>query len=121
MKSRYTTQAAKEVTWLIQQSGVTATLTRPLEEGEGSFFGPAETSEEDLGEIAVEIKDLDPKDLVELGADAVAHVLADSGVQEQDFLAIDGVRYRATAVKTHNFFGTISHLELHLERERRDG
>jgi RecA/RadA recombinase len=121
MKARYTSQAAKEVTWLIRQSGITATVTRPVEDGEGTFFGPTESDETEVGDIAIELVDKDPKDLVELGADAVAHVLADSGVHEQDFVAVDGVRYRATAVKPHRFFGTVSHLELHLVRERRDG
>jgi len=121
MQPRYSNQAQKEVRWLIEQSGLTAVLTRPQSSSDTKFFGANETSETTIGTIAVEMKDLPPKDLTELGADAVAHVLADSGVQEEDFLAIDGTRYRATAVKPHNFFGAISHLELHMTLERRDG
>jgi len=121
MQPRYSNQAQKEVRWLIEQSGLTAVLTRPQSSSDTKFFGANETSETTIGTIPVEIKDLPPKDLTEIGADAVAHVLADSGVQEQDFLAIDGVRYRTTTIKPHNFFGTVSHLELHLTLERRDG
>ena len=47
--------------------------------------------------------------------------MPDAGVQEQDFLAIGETRYRVTEVKPHNFFGKVTHLDLHLERERRDG
>jgi len=42
-------------------------------------------------------------------------------VRESDFLAIGQTRYRVTAVKPHSFFGAITHLDLHLARERRDG
>jgi len=121
VKPGYPNQAQKEVRWLIEQSGVTGKLTRPPASGEGSFFGPHEDSEPIVGDIPLEMQDLPPKDLTEIGADAVACVLPDSGVQEQDFLAISETRYRVTEVKPHNFFGKVTHLELHLERERRDG
>jgi len=121
VKQGYPNQAVKEVRWLIEQSGVTGTLSRPAKTGEGSFFGPHEDSEPLVGEIPLEMQDLPPKDLTEIGADAVACVLPDAGVQEQDFLAIGDTRYRVTAVKPHNFFGTVTHLDLHLTRERRDG
>ena len=121
MKPGYPNQAQKEVKWLIEQSGVTGTLSRPQTSGGGSFFGSNEDSELTVGDIPLEMKDLPPKDLTELGADAVACVLPDSGVQEQDFLAIGETRNRVTEVKLHNFYGTVTHFELHLERERRDG
>ena len=121
MKKRYPNQAQKEIRWLIEQSGVTGKVTRPQAGGEGTFFGPNETAEEEVGTVPIEMQDLPPKDLTEIGADAVACVLPDAGVQEQDFLAIGETRYRVTEVKPHNFFGTVTHLDLHLERERRDG
>jgi len=121
VKQTYPNQAQKEVRWLIEQSGVTGKLSRPAKAGEGSFFGPHEDSEPLIGEIPLEMQDLPPKDLTEIGADAVACVLPDSDVQEQDFLAIGQTRYRVTAVKPHNFFGAVTHLDLHLTRERRDG
>ena len=121
MKNGHRHQAQREVRWLILQSGVTGIVTRPQAAGEGTFYGPAETAEEEIGSVPIEMQDLSPKDLTEIGADAVAHVLPDSGVREQDFLAIGKTRYRVTEVKPHNFFGMVTHLELHLERERRNG
>ena len=121
MKPGYPNQAHKEVRWLIEQSGVTGKLRRPQASGGGTFFDPKEESEIAVGDIPLEMQDLPPKDLTEIGADAVACVLPDSGVQEQDLLAIGETRYRVTAVKPHNFFGTVTHLDLHLTRERRDG
>jgi len=121
VKKGYGNQALKEVRWLIEQSGVTGKLTRPHAAGEGSFFGRNETGEVEAATIPLEMQDLPPKDLTEIGADAVACVLPDSGVQEQDFLAIGETRYRVTAVKPHNFFGAVTHLDLHLTRERRNG
>ena len=121
MNERHTHQASVEVRWLIERSGVSGRLTRPRRQNQGSFYGSAETSEEQVGSIPVEMQDLPPKDLTEIGADAVACTLPDSGVREQDFLSVGGTRYRVTAVKPHNFFGTVTHLDLHLTRERRDG
>lgn len=121
MKSSYPAQAVREVSWIILQSGVIGALSRPIQAGQESFFGPHETNETTLGNIPIEMQDLPPKDLSEIGADAVACVLPDSGVQEQDFLAIGDTRYRVTAIKPHNFFGAITHLDLHLTRERRHG
>ena len=121
MKATHRNQAKREVEWLIRQSGVTGTLSRPETSAGDSFYGPHEGSEAVQGEVHVEMQDLAPKDLTEIGADAVACVLPNSGVQEQDFLTIDETRYRVTEVKPHNFFGAVTHLELHLERERRNG
>jgi hypothetical protein len=121
VKQGYPNQAVKEVRWLIEQSGVTGKLSRPTNAGQDSFFGPHEDSEPVVRDIPLEMQDLPPKDLTEIGADAVACALPDAGVQEQDFLAIGETRYRVTAVKPHNFFGTVTHLDLHLTRERRDG
>ena len=121
MKQGHRHQAQREVRWLILQSRVTAQVTRPQTAGEGTFFGAAESGEEQLGAVPIEMQDLPPKDLTEIGADAVASVLPDAGVHENDFLAVGETRYRVTEVKPQNFFGAVTHLELHLERERRDG
>jgi len=120
MNERQRRQAAEDVAWMIRQSGQTATIFRPQVAGEDSFFGPREASEIEIGSIPVEVKDLAPKDLAEIGADAVASVLPDSGVQEQDFLRIGAIRYRVTEVKPQNLFGKITHLDLHLELEKRE-
>ncbi len=121
MKSTYPAQAVREVRWLITQSGVTASVLRPVVAGEGTFFGPHESGLTEVGTVPVEVQSLPPKDLTELGADAVASVLPDSGIRESDFLVIGEARFRVTAVKEHNFFGAITHLDLTLTLERRYG
>ena len=120
MDERRQRQAAGDVAWIIRRSGVQAVLSRPQVVGEGSFFGPREPTETEIGTIPIEVKELSPADLTEIRADAAASVLPDSGVQEQDFLRIASVRYRVTEVKPQNFFGVVSHLDLHLELEKRE-
>jgi len=120
MNERQRRQAAGDVAWMIRQSGQTAVIFRPQAAGEGSFFGPREAAEAEIGTIPVEVKDLPPADLAEIGADAVASVLPDSGVLEQDFLKIGATRYRVTEVKPQNLFGKITHFDLHLELEKRE-
>ena len=111
MLSRQTRQAAGDVAWLIRQAGTMATVTRPTPAGAGTFFGPHEASETVVGELPIEVNDLAPKDLAELGCDAVASVLPDAGVRENDFVAVAGVRYRVSEVKPQNLFGTVTHVE----------
>ena len=119
MRSAYPAQAVREGAWLIAQSGVSATITRQSVAGQEAFFGPHQTSETPIGIIPVEMKDMPAKDLTEIGSDAVACVCPGTGLQEQDFLTIAGIRYRATAIKPFNFFGQITHYEVNLTRERR--
>ena len=119
--SRQTEQAAHDVAWLIRQADTLARVTRPQAAGTGTFFGPHEPTEDTVGEVPIEMRDLEPKDLAEIGADAVAAVLPDADVEESDFVEVDGVRYRVSAVKPQRFFGTVTHMDLHLVRERRHG
>jgi len=116
---RQLSRAVDDVDKIIRLSNVTATLYRPVVAGENSFYGPCESSETTIGSISVEVKDLSPTDLAEIGADAVASVLPNSGVKEQDFLKIGSTRYRVTEVKQQNLFGKITHLDLHLELEKK--
>lgn len=119
--NRQTAQAARDVAWLIRQARTTGRVSRPMQEGAESFYGSHEASESPLGEVPIEMRELPAKDLAELGADAVAAVLPDAGVAEQDFIEVDGVRYRVTEVKPQRFLGTVTHIDLHLVRERRHG
>jgi hypothetical protein len=119
--TRQTEQAARDVAWLIRQTGTIAKVMRPTPAGTGSFYGSHEASETPVGEVPIEMRDLPPKDLAELGADAVAAVLPDAGIVENDFVEVAGVRYRVTDVKPQRFFGTVTHIDLHLARERRHG
>ena len=118
MSLRQRQQLTGDVAWMIRQSGRTATILRPQNAGQDSFFGSHETAEVEIGAIPIEIKALSPKDLAEIGADAAASVLPDSGVQEQDILMIDAIRYRLTELKAQNCFGAITHIDLHLELEK---
>ncbi len=118
MKDRQRRQMNDDVAWLIRQSGVSARVFRP--EREDSFFGSHEIRETEIADIPIDIKALSPKDLAEIGADAAASVLPDSGVLESDILEIDGLRYRVTEVKPQNSFGACTHLDLHLELEKRE-
>lgn len=120
MKDRQRRQMNRDIAWLIRQSGVSARVFRTQREGEDSFFGSHESAEVEVAVVPIEIKALSPKDLAEIGADAVASVLPNSGVQEQDILDVDGVRYRVTEVKPQNCFGAITHFDLHLELEKRE-
>ncbi len=120
MNDRQRRQAAADVAWMIRQSGQIATIFRPQVSEVDSFFGPREASEIEIGSIPVEVKDLAPKDLAELGADAVASVLPECRVLEQDFLMIGTKRYRVTEIKPQNLFGVVTHLDLHLELEKRE-
>ena len=117
--TRQTEQAARDVAWLIRQAGTVARVTRPEQAEAGSFYGSHEASETPVGEVPIEMRDLPPKDLAELGADAVAAVLPDASIEENDFVQVDGVRYRISEVKPQRFFGTVTHVDLHLVRERR--
>ena len=120
MIERQRRQAKKDVAWMIRKSGLTAHITRPVSAGEGSFFGSHADTETVVGSIPIEMKDLPPKDLAEIGADAVASVLPGCGIEEQDFAEIQGIRYRVTNLKPQNLFGEITHLDLHLELEKRE-
>ena len=120
MIERQRRQAKRDVEWMIRKSGLTANVTRPAIAGEGSFFGPHVASETVVASIPIELKDLAPKDLAEIGADAVASVLPDCGIEEQDLVDVKGIRYRATNVKPQDLFGEVTHFDLHLELEKRE-
>ena len=119
--SRQTAQAARDVAWLIRRAGTLAKVSRPTPAGSGSFYGSHEASEEVIGEVPIEMRDLPAKDLAELGCDAVAAVLPDAGIVENDFVEVADVRYRATNVTPQLFFGAVTHANLQLTRERRNG
>ena len=125
MNDRQRAQAKRDVAWLVELSGVHATVVRPGSVGGGSFFGRRDSNETTLDPIPIGIRSLPPETLAEIGADAVASVLPGADVREGDWLDVDGenssVRYRVTEVNPQNLFGAVTHVDLHLERERRDG
>ena len=131
MNDRQREQARRDVEWLVKLSGAVATVVRPGSVGAGSFFGRRDVSSNTLGSIPIGIRSLPPETLAEIGADAAASVLPGADVREGDWLDVDGVgggdgdganvRYRVTEVRPQNLFGAVTHVDLHLERERRDG
>ena len=131
MNDRQRAQAKRDMEWLVKLSGVLATVVRPGSVGAGSFFGRRDSNVTTLGPIPMGIRSLPPETLAEIGADAVASVLPGADVREGDWLDVDGVgggdgdgesvRYRVTEVRPQNLFGALTHVDLHLERERRDG
>ncbi len=120
MSERLKRRMTGDVAWLIRRSGRSATILRPQVAGEDSFYGSHEPTEVEIGTVPIEMKMLSPRDLAEIGADAAASVLPDSDVREQDILEVDGVRYRICEIKPQNCFGAITHLDLHLELEKRE-
>jgi len=102
---------------LIRASGETAELLRPSVSGSGDFAGPHEPSEESLGKVAIEYKQLSPEELKQIGADGVCSMLPDSDVAESDIVVYDGARYRVTDIKRENCFGAVTHLTVKLEHE----
>ena len=102
---------------LILASGETAELLRPVVSGAGEFAGPHEPSEESLGTVVIEFKQLSPEELKQIGADGVCSMLPDSDVAEGDIVVYDDARYRVTDIKRENCFGAVTHLTVKLERE----
>jgi len=102
---------------LIRISGEIAEILRPTIEGAGDFSGQHEASEESLGSVPIEFKQLSPDDLKQIGADGMCSMLPDADVIEGDILVYDEVRYRISDIKSMNCFGVVSHLIVKLERE----
>jgi len=102
---------------LIRASGETAEILRPAVAGAGEFAGPHEPSEESLGTVPIEFRQLSPDELKQIGADGLCSMLPDADVLEGDILVFNEVRYCVSDVKPLNCFGAVSHLVVKLERE----
>ncbi|MDP8240594.1 MAG: hypothetical protein P9X24_16000 [Candidatus Hatepunaea meridiana] len=102
---------------LIRASGEIAEILRPSVSGAGGFAGPHEPSEESLGTVAIEFRQLSPEELKQIGADGVCSMLPETDVAEGDIVVYDGARYRVTDIKRENCFGAVTHLTVKLERE----
>lgn len=110
--------AARYVGTLIEKSLYTAKITRASMSE--SYYGPVEGTETVIAAAApVDLKFADEKSISETGLSAYASFKHDSGVAENDKVEINGKRYRITAVKPKEFFGAVTHLECHLELERK--
>ena len=102
---------------LIRASGETAEILRPSVSGSGDFAGPHEPSEDSLGTVAIEFKQLSPEELKQVGADGVCSMLPETDVKEGDVVIHQGSRYIVTDIKRENCFGAVTHLTVKLERE----
>lgn len=103
-------QAAQAVRDLILGAGLVARQFRAMGPG---LYGSDDEEAELVGEIHVELLESPDVD-VGNNVDAVANVLPGAGVQPTDRLVIAGATYRVQAIKPHNLFGIITHLELSL-------
>lgn len=113
-------QVKADVEWMILEQGTTAQIYRATETDK-DFYGSYESSESAVGDpISIEMKYMKPEDLIQIHADAVASVYAGCSILEHDILLQDGIRYRVTEVKPQNHFGTITHMDLHLELIKQD-
>ncbi len=104
---------------LIRASGETAEILRPSVSGSGGFAGPHEPSEQSLGPVPIEFRQLSPEELKQIGADGVCSMLPDTDVREGDVVIYQDSRYIVTDVKRENCFGAVTHLTVRLEREYR--
>jgi len=102
---------------LIRMSDEIAEILRPSVVGAGEFAGPHESSEESLGSMPIEFKQLSPDELKQIGADGMCSMLPDADVTEGDLLVFHEVRFRISDIKPMNCFGVVSHLIVKLERE----
>ncbi len=102
---------------LIRISGEIAEILRPTVVGVGEFVGPHESSEESLGSVPVEFRQLSPDELKQIGADGMCSMLPDTDMEEGDILVYNEVRYCVSDIKPMNCFGAVSHLIVKLERE----
>ena len=102
---------------LIQASGETAEILRPVVAGAGEFAGPHTPNEESVGTAPIEFQQLSPDELKQIGADGLCSMLPDADVAEGDILIFNEARYCVSDVKPVNCFGVVSHLVVKLERE----
>jgi len=102
---------------LIRISGEIAEILRPSVVGAGEFAGSHEASEESLGVVPIEFKQLSPDELKQVGADGMCSMLPEADVTEGDILIFNDVRYHISDIKPMNCFGAVSHLVVKLERE----
>jgi len=105
---------------LIEASGSTGRLLRPVKSGAGSFDGPVEADEQVVIEaFPLEWRPLSPGDLKQMDHSGLAHVLPDLEVQDGDIVEFNEHRYRVTDVRPVDLFGTPVYQILQLEREYR--
>lgn len=102
---------------VILSFGKTMSVFRSQNQNAGSFAGTHKTNETAIGEYPVEQKLLSPKSLTEIGADLVIVCGSETDISEGDRIEIAGKSYIVSHINPQNAFGTVTHLEVNLEKD----
>jgi len=97
--------------------GEKMTVYRSEKVNAGSFAGENKINESMIGEYPVEQKLLSPKSLTEIGADLVIVCGSETDISEGDRVEIESTSYIASHINPQNAFGTVTHLEVNLEKD----
>ena len=110
-----------DIKTIIESTGETAKVLRPSVAQNDSFYGERISDLTEIaGSIPCESQDLSPDDIQMKNHDLIMNVLPDADVTEDDFIVSKGFKYRVSDIITHNCFGCITHLELKLEKDKRN-
>ncbi len=104
-------EAVADVAQLILSSGQTAMVQR-IVPGE-RLYGSDDKTYSDVAETPLELNETPPEELSDK-IDAVASVLSDADVLEEDRLVTDSGTYRIQSVESAHFFGAVTHKALQL-------
>jgi hypothetical protein len=106
LTDRERAQAVADVARLIHASGQTAVVQR-IVPGE-RLYGSDDATYSDLAKIPLEFNENPPEELSDK-IDAVANVLPNANVLEEDRLVIDSGTYKIQSVEPVHFFGAVTH------------
>lgn len=102
---------------VIVSFGKSMTVFRSVKVNEGSFAGGHKANETIVGKYPIEQKLLSPKSLTEIGVDLVVICGGEPDIAEGDRVEIESKSYIASHINPQNAFGTVTHLEVNLERD----
>lgn len=101
--------------------GKTMMVYRSEKANLGSFAGGHQLGEFLIGEYPIEEKLLSPKSLTEIGADLVIVCAGQTDMKEGDRIVINNESFIASHINPENAFGSITHMEVNLEKDSRYG
>ncbi len=106
-------QSARDVRQLILAADTEAAVTRCVP-GE-NLFGHEDETFAPIGTIAIELNRTPPPQL-QATVDAVASILPEVDVKEEDRLEVPGEAYRVQTIVEESLFGIVTHRTLQLVR-----
>jgi len=106
---------------LLSSFGKAMTVFRSVGVNQGSFSGSILTSEVLVNQAAIEEKMLSPKSLTDGGADRMVCCGGQTDIREGDRVEIEGISFLVSHINPQNVFGVVTHLEVMLEQDRRNG